>query len=120
MTMCLFLPQKLTKDFSLHTLVREMRRQRVAMVQTTEQYILVHRAVRELFREQLRVIDSHPYENIDVNGALVHSKVDEEPLYESVRTVDEPKKAGQFTFVSFLIIHWYGNIVFKSLYYYYL
>ena len=40
------------------------------MVQTTEQYVLVHRAVRELFHEQLRVIDSHPYENIDLNGSL--------------------------------------------------
>lgn len=81
---------KLTKDFSLHTLVREMRKQRVAMVQTTEQYILVHRAVRELFKEQLRVIDSHPYENIDVDGALVRNKVDEEPLYESVRAIEQP------------------------------
>ncbi|XP_026281011.2 uncharacterized protein LOC113208281 isoform X8 [Frankliniella occidentalis] len=85
---------KLTKDFSLFTLVREMRRQRVAMVQTTEQYILVHRAVRELFKEQLRVIDSHPYENIDVDGILVRSKGDEEPLYESVRTIEEPKTIG--------------------------
>ncbi|XP_034239838.1 formin-like protein 20 isoform X2 [Thrips palmi] len=85
---------KLTKDFSLHTLVREMRRQRVAMVQTTEQYILVHRAVRELFKEQLRVIDSHPYENIDLDGALVRNKNEEEPLYESVRTFDEPRKIG--------------------------
>ena len=72
-----------------------MRRQRVAMVQTTEQYILVHRAVRELFKEQLRVIDSHPYENIDLDGALVRSKGEEEPLYESVRTFDEPKKIGK-------------------------
>lgn len=66
------------------------------MVQTTEQYILVHRAVRELFKEQLRVIDSHPYENIDLNGVLVRNKSEEEePLYESVRTFDEPKKIGK-------------------------
>lgn len=65
------------------------------MVQTTEQYILVHRAVRELFKEQLRVIDSHPYENIDVDGILLHSKNDEEPLYESVRTIEEPPKTGE-------------------------
>ena len=45
-----------------------MRRQRIAMVQTVDQYILVHRAVRELFLEQLRVIDSHPYENVDDDG----------------------------------------------------
>ena len=45
-----------------------MRRQRVAMVQTKDQYILVHRALRELFIEQLKMIDAHPYENLDVNG----------------------------------------------------
>ncbi len=44
---------KLTSDFSLYELVREMRRQRIAMVQTVEQYVLVHRAVRELFQEQV-------------------------------------------------------------------
>lgn len=60
--------QKLTNDFSLFKLVRDMRKQRIAMVQTKEQYVLVHHAVRELFCEQLRMIDSHPYENIDVNG----------------------------------------------------
>jgi tyrosine-protein phosphatase non-receptor type 12/18/22 len=46
------------------------------MVQTKEQYVLVHQAVRELFREQLRMIDSHPYENIDANGMPL---VKEEP-----------------------------------------
>ena len=33
-----------------------MRRQRIAMVQTVEQYILVHRAVRELFQEQVKSV----------------------------------------------------------------
>ena len=45
-----------------------MRGQRVAMVQTVDQYILVHRAVKELFLEQLKIIDSHPYENVDDDG----------------------------------------------------
>ena len=45
-----------------------MRRQRIAMVQTVDQYVLVHRAVKELFLEQLRVIDAHPYENVDGDG----------------------------------------------------
>uniref|UniRef100_A0A1B6E8P0 protein-tyrosine-phosphatase n=1 Tax=Clastoptera arizonana TaxID=38151 RepID=A0A1B6E8P0_9HEMI len=77
---------KLTKDFSLLSLVREMRKQRIAMVQTKEQYILVHQAVRELFKEQLRMIDSHPYENIDCNGLpLIKSPSPEnEPTYDTI------------------------------------
>ncbi|KAG8232560.1 hypothetical protein J437_LFUL008698, partial [Ladona fulva] len=59
---------KLRLDFSLFKLVRDMRKQRIAMVQTKDQYILVHQAVRELFQDQLRMIQSHPYENIDVRG----------------------------------------------------
>ena len=60
-----------------------MRRQRIAMVQTLEQYILVHRAVKELFLEQMRVIDSHPYENVDDDGhPLVDNKEDTD--YETV------------------------------------
>jgi len=58
--------QKLTVDFSLFNLVRDMRTQRVAMVQTKEQYILVHQAVRQLLTQQLQIIDSHHYENISV------------------------------------------------------
>jgi len=74
---------KLTSDFSLFNLVKEMRRQRIAMVQTLEQYILVHRAVKELFLEQMRVIDSHPYENVDDDGhPLVDNKEDTD--YETV------------------------------------
>ncbi|XP_059090497.1 uncharacterized protein LOC131886245 isoform X2 [Tigriopus californicus] len=76
---------KLTSDFSLFELVRDMRKQRVAMVQTVDQYILVHRAVRELFLEQLRVIDSHPYENVDDEGnPLGRSSDDEAPDYEAI------------------------------------
>ena len=59
---------KLSSDFSLYELVKDMRRQRIAMVQTVDQYVLVHRAVKELFLEQLRVIDAHPYENVDDDG----------------------------------------------------
>ncbi|XP_076340121.1 uncharacterized protein LOC143240839 [Tachypleus tridentatus] len=59
---------KLSESFSLYQLISEMRRQRIAMVQTKEQYILVHRAVGALFEQQLRVIDNHTYENIDEDG----------------------------------------------------
>jgi Protein-tyrosine phosphatase len=33
-----------------------MRKQRIAMVQTVDQYMLCHRAVKELFLEQLRLV----------------------------------------------------------------
>ncbi|KAK6619869.1 hypothetical protein RUM44_006269 [Polyplax serrata] len=79
---------KLTEEFSLFNLVRDMRKQRVAMVQTKEQYILVHQAVRELFKEQLRVIESHPYENIDFNGVPL-IKDSEEPFYDTICTQRE-------------------------------
>ncbi|XP_054280017.1 uncharacterized protein LOC128998066 isoform X2 [Macrosteles quadrilineatus] len=82
---------KLTKDFSLLTLVREMRRQRIAMVQTKEQYVLVHQAVRELFREQLRMIDSHPYENIDSNGLPLIKCASPEPTYDTISSFQNNK-----------------------------
>nr|XP_024219457.1 tyrosine-protein phosphatase non-receptor type 12 [Halyomorpha halys] len=76
---------KLTSDFSLLGLIRDMRKQRIAMVQTKEQYVLVHQAVRELFKEQLCMIDSHPYENVDPNGLLVIK--DEENAYDCIEYV---------------------------------
>ena len=83
---------KLTRDFSLFNLVKDMRRQRFAMVQTLDQYILVHRAVKELFLEQLRVIDSHPYENVNAEGLpLLQDDDDDEitPDYETVFVKDD-------------------------------
>jgi len=82
---------RLSAGFSLYELVRDMRRQRVAMVQTVDQYILVHRAVRELFLEQLRVIDSHPYENVDGDGnPLCGNGRDEvQPEYETIFVKEE-------------------------------
>ncbi|CAG0898656.1 unnamed protein product [Darwinula stevensoni] len=59
---------RIHESFNLFDIIAEMRKQRIAMVQTKDQYILVHRAVRELFLEQLKMIDSHPYENVDMNG----------------------------------------------------
>merc|ERR550534_3612726 len=76
---------KLTSDFSLYALVQDMRRQRIAMVQTVDQYMLCHRAVRELFLEQLRVIDSHPYENVGNDGRpLANSDNSVTPDYETI------------------------------------
>lgn len=74
-----------------------MRKQRVAMVQTKEQYILVHQAVRELFKEQLRVIESHPYENIDVNGVPL-IKDFEEPVYDTIGPCKDDCSGKKFVF----------------------
>ncbi|XP_067119386.1 tyrosine-protein phosphatase non-receptor type 12-like [Centruroides vittatus] len=59
---------KLTEFFNLYEIISKMRKQRIAMVQTKEQYILVHRAVAALFEHQLELIDNHIYENLDENG----------------------------------------------------
>ena len=76
---------KLTSDFSLYALVQDMRRQRIAMVQTVDQYMLCHRAVKQLFLEQLRVIDSHPYENVGCDGRpLAADSETVTPDYETI------------------------------------
>ena len=75
---------KLSQDFSVFNLVQDMRRQRIAMVQTVDQYMLCHRAVRELFLEQLRVIDSHPYENVGDDGRPLVDSVTSNPEYETI------------------------------------
>ena len=103
----LFILQKLTKDFSLLSLVCEMRKQRIAMVQTKEQYVLVHQAVRELFREQLRMIDSHPYENIDCNGLPLIKYPTPEPMYESVMNYQPNNKTEGLYFFKCMYVLFY-------------
>ncbi|NXT49692.1 PTN22 phosphatase, partial [Pluvianellus socialis] len=56
--------QKLLKDgivpvnFSIFSLIQEMRTQRPSIVQTEEQYELVYDAVIELFKRQIKALDS--------------------------------------------------------------
>lgn len=96
---------KLTADFSLYELVKDMRRQRIAMVQTVEQYILVHRAVRELFLEQMRVIDSHPYENVDDDGNPLCRNPDEiTPDYETIFVKDADQGKGELEYKFYCIL----------------
>lgn len=59
---------KLKSDFSLYSIIRDMRMQRIAMVQTLEQYMLCFKAVAALFQQQLKIIDTHTYENLDQHG----------------------------------------------------
>lgn len=71
---------KLDQNFDLCKIISDMRQQRMAMVQTLEQYILCHRAVAALFIDQLKLIDDHTYENIDDLG--IESFDETKPLTE--------------------------------------
>ncbi|XP_064488282.1 uncharacterized protein LOC135400367 [Ornithodoros turicata] len=78
---------RLSDAFSLYQIIREMRMQRIAMVQTKEQYVLVHRVVAALFEQQLRIIDSHTYENLDEDGEPLLGKgipTNSEKIYENI------------------------------------
>ena len=66
--MLFFVSQRLPNKVDLLMIVKEMRKQRVAMVQTRDQYILLHRAVRRLFHDRLALIDDHPYANVGTDG----------------------------------------------------
>lgn len=70
----------LKTDFSLYHIIRDLRKQRIAMVQTYEQYVLCYRAVAALFEQQLKMIDAHTYENLDEDGQplLIRSFIDDE------------------------------------------
>ncbi|KAG1670909.1 Leucine-rich repeats and immunoglobulin-like domains protein 3 [Nymphon striatum] len=86
---------KLLSMFSLYKMVAEMRYQRVAMVQTKEQYMLVHRAVATLFQQQLCIIDSHPYQNINRLGQPIGPVVDDH-IYENVDSLQSDEKNEHF------------------------
>lgn len=70
---------KLKPDFSLFEIIKDMRRQRIAMVQTVEQFILCYRAVATLFEQHLKLIDTHTYENISNSGEPLGIELHSEP-----------------------------------------
>ncbi|KAG1679859.1 Tyrosine-protein phosphatase non-receptor type 12 [Nymphon striatum] len=99
---------KLLSMFSLYKMVAEMRYQRVAMVQTKEQYMLVHRAVATLFQQQLCIIDSHPYQNINRLGQPIGPVVDDH-IYENVDSLQSDEKSNSFRHVE-------GGYLFQTLF----
>ncbi|KAL5015254.1 hypothetical protein ScPMuIL_009524 [Solemya velum] len=55
----------LKDDFSLYQIIKDMREQRPSMVQTPDQYEMVHLAVKCLFEEHISLIDDHIYSNFE-------------------------------------------------------
>uniref|UniRef100_A0A8C9QV06 protein-tyrosine-phosphatase n=1 Tax=Scleropages formosus TaxID=113540 RepID=A0A8C9QV06_SCLFO len=54
---CIHCRLKIPEDFSVFRLIQEMRTQRHSAVQTKEQYELVHRAIAQLFAQQLEQLE---------------------------------------------------------------
>lgn len=50
--------QMITSDFSIYNMVQNMRTQRPSVVQTKEQYVLVHRTIKLLFEKFLDEVDA--------------------------------------------------------------
>lgn len=50
--------KKIPDDFNVFNLIQEMRTQRHSAVQTKEQYELVHRAIAQLFEQQLQLYEA--------------------------------------------------------------
>lgn len=80
---------KLTESFNLFEIISKMRKQRIAMVQTKEQYILVHRAVAALFEHQIELIDNHIYENLDESGQPLLKNSEEINICEKINETED-------------------------------
>ena len=86
---------KLRSDFSLYSIIRDMRMQRIAMVQTLEQYMLCFKAVAALFQQQLKIIDSHTYENLDQHGEpLILRSLSSDSEHSSTESSTRPNSDG--------------------------
>lgn len=86
---------RLSANFDLFTIISEMRQQRMAMVQTIEQYILCHRAVAALFMQQLQLIEFGANQSrcIIGNGQI---KDDDNSPIAAKTTDDEADRSNQF------------------------
>ncbi|XP_022050898.1 tyrosine-protein phosphatase non-receptor type 22 isoform X1 [Acanthochromis polyacanthus] len=59
----LLMKQMITSDFSIYSLVENMRTQRPSLVQTKEQYELVYRTIKLLFERYLQSMDAQTCQN---------------------------------------------------------
>ncbi|XP_074644378.1 uncharacterized protein LOC141901170 isoform X2 [Tubulanus polymorphus] len=66
-------------DFTIYDMVRSLREQRPAMVQTLEQYILVHRTVNVMFKNELKLMENF--------GLADQVSEDEEDPYVDVKNL---------------------------------
>lgn len=64
--------KSLPKSFSICELVCDLRRQRIAMVQSKDQYVLLHQAVAQLFKSYL--IDEGQYTELELDNLGLESK----------------------------------------------
>ncbi|XP_063289219.1 tyrosine-protein phosphatase non-receptor type 18 [Pelobates fuscus] len=86
--------QRVPSDFSIYSVVMEIRRQRPSAVQTKEQYDFLYHAITEMFEKQLKVNPN--YENLTSNRA---------PFYDDAcssvsqpRTVTNPQQVLRSSF----------------------
>lgn len=70
---------RLEPDFDLYHVISEMRRQRMSMVQTLEQYILCHRAVAALFADQLSTMLDMQGDALELDVAQANNQQQQEP-----------------------------------------
>uniref|UniRef100_H3DMG3 protein-tyrosine-phosphatase n=1 Tax=Tetraodon nigroviridis TaxID=99883 RepID=H3DMG3_TETNG len=74
---------KIPEDFNVFRLIQEMRTQRHSAVQTKEQYELVHKAIAQLFKKQLQLLESP-------TDAQIHDGMTKEATYSDEERWDTP------------------------------
>ncbi|XP_064632277.1 tyrosine-protein phosphatase non-receptor type 12-like isoform X3 [Lineus longissimus] len=88
----------LTEDFNIKNIILEMRKQRPSIVQSKDQYILVHQAIAELFERHLSMIKDHLYENVMLEGS--GRPIVEDSIYEDVGSMNKDESFEEDIYVN--------------------
>lgn len=80
--------KKIPEDFNVFHLIQEMRTQRHSAVQTKEQYELVHRAISQLFEQQLQLYEAEG--SISLPDGMVKDSSENSENSLSVANSDSP------------------------------